>query len=135
MKASVLEKAFEKAFKKNLEAAGFTFETQKKIDGALFRYDVYLERKIFFEKTLLSIFEKILIEIDGHGLGHSSVASLERDARKQNHAVLNGYKFFRLTTKHFKKKQKNKKITRIPGEYAEELVRMIIHGQKGGLSK
>lgn len=112
MKKSVLETAFSKAYKTRLTKAGFIFEEQVTIPGARFRYDVCLTNRRL----------RILIEIDGHGMGHNSVASLARDARKGNHAQLSGYLFFRLTTKHFR----TKKGKRIPGEYADELIAAIL---------
>lgn len=117
-KKSVLEIAFERHFKKKLIAAGYAFKTQKKIPGRQFRYDVYLYKA---GRRFSSPATKILIEIDGHGLGHSSVMSLKRDAEKGNHAIFNGYLFFRLTTKHFPTKKKR----RIPNKYAIDFIDRI----------
>ena len=112
MKKSDLEICFDLNFKKPLQKAGFKYETQKTIPGERFEYDVRLTRG----ET------KILIELDGNGMGHTSVKSRERDARKGNHAVMSGYLFFRLTGKHFR----TVKGVRVPENYAHELIADII---------
>lgn len=112
MKKSELEDTFENNFEARFKRAGFSFETQIVIPGARFIYDVRLVKGDL----------RILIEIDGHGFGHSSVKGKARDAEKGNHAVLTGYLFFRITTKHFRRA----KGVVIPGAYAHELVDAVL---------
>jgi len=110
-KRSELEVSFEINFAKKLKRAGFTVETQYEIPGHLFKYDFR-----FFRRKR----ENILLEIDGNGRGHTTVAARERDARKGNAAVQNGFQFFRLTGKHFQRG--------LPTNYVHELVDWIIKG-------
>ncbi len=106
---SILEQSFRINFQKRFESAGFTFQTQQKIPPHLLKYDVKLQKG----------FRTIYIELDGHGMGHTSVKARERDARKGNLAVQTGAEFYRLSTKHFNRG--------LPANYTHELVDWIIN--------
>lgn len=114
VKKSILEESFKLNFESRLTRAGFVFREQVKLPPARYVYDVYLEHK----RTA----RRIYIEIDGHGFGHSSVASKKRDAEKGNLAIFSGAEFYRLTTAHFRRG--------LPTNYAHELVDRIC-GKKG----
>lgn len=105
---SELEISFEINFARKLKRAGFTVETQYEIPGHLFKYDFRFCRRGV----------EILLEIDGNGRGHTTVAARERDARKGNLAIQKGFLFFRLTGKHFQRG--------LPTNYVHELVDWII---------
>lgn len=116
-KRSELEISFEINFAKKLKRAGFTVETQYEIPGHLFKYDFRFCRC----RTPFGVYDEILLEIDGNGRGHTTVAARERDARKGNVAVQSGFQFFRLTGKHFQRG--------LPTNYVHELVDWIIKGR------
>lgn len=111
-KQSCLELAFEANFRTRLERAGWRYETQYTLPGERYVYDVLLVRGR----------HRVLIEIDGNGLGHSSVMARARDAQKANHAILSGYLFFRVTTKHFVTRKKTVQA----GEYCERLIMRVV---------
>lgn len=113
MKESILEQSFRINFKRKLERAGFIYKTQQTIEPHLFRYDVKLTRG--------NGARTIYIELDGHGMGHTSVKARERDARKGNIPIMLGYEFYRLSTAHFRKG--------LPTNYAHELVEFICTGE------
>lgn len=116
MSRSELEETFEVNFREKFEKDGWTMKTEVTIPGERYRYDFLISRYGI----------SILLEIDGHGFGHSSVVAKARDAQKANHAVLNGYLMLRLTTKHFRRY----KGVLLPADYTFDLVDKLIKLRK-----
>jgi len=116
LKKSELEQCFEINFVPLLKKHGFDVQSEVVLAGARYRYDYR------FEKPGHSA--KFVLEIDGNGMGHSSVAAKARDAEKSNHALWLGYRPLRLTTKHFRRVQK----VLVPADYAHNLIDDVVKG-------
>lgn len=115
MKKSELEHCFEINFAKKLIGSKFTFRSEVVLPGARYRYDFVFDR---------GPGERFTLEIDGHGMGHTTVSAKARDAEKSNHSLFLGYKPLRLTTKHFRRVQK----VLVPTNYAHDLIADICKG-------
>lgn len=119
MKKSILEESFRMNFQEKLERAGLGFQTQAKAK------DLFPGKKVPAYKYDVALLgpvgkRRVLIELDGNGYGHSSVKNKARDAHKGNLAIMHGYEFYRLTTKHFQRG--------LPTNYVHELVDFICGG-------
>ena len=78
-----------------------------------------------FRADFAFVEEKVLIEIDGFGFGHQSIASLTKDHERQNLAILAGWVLLRFTPKMLGTEEK-----RIE---AVAQVKLLLHKRRKGV--